>query len=104
MSLLYKPLEDITAAAVQGLIDNQVGESLYIEYKTEVFDKRDDKKRLQFLGSISALANAAGGDLLVGVKANNGLPVDMPGLDPADIDSEVLRIRPGCRYKHGATS
>lgn len=44
MSLLYKPLESIRAADLQALIDNQVGESLYIEYKTEVFDKRVTKR------------------------------------------------------------
>jgi hypothetical protein len=92
MSLLYKPLESITAADLEALISNQVGENLYLEYKTEVFDKQNVKKRLQFLGSVSAFANAAGGDLLVGVKAKNGLPVDLSGLDPADIDSEMLRI------------
>jgi hypothetical protein len=58
-----------------------------------VFDKRDEKTRLQFLGSVSAFANEAGGDLLVDVKAEDGLPIDLPGLDPAEIDSEVLRIR-----------
>ena len=93
MSLLYKPLDSITPADLQALIDNQVRESLYIEYKTELFDKRDDKKRLQFLGSVSAFANAVGGDLLVGVKADNGLPVALPGLDPASVESELLRIR-----------
>jgi hypothetical protein len=93
MSLLYKPLESIAAADVQALIDNKVGESLYIEYKTEVFDKRDDKKRVQFLGSVSAFANAAGGDILIGVKADNGIPVELLGLDPSEVDSEILRIR-----------
>jgi hypothetical protein len=29
----------------------------------------------------------------VGVKAVNGLPVDLTGLDPADVDAETLRIR-----------
>ncbi len=83
MSLLYKPLESIAAADLQGLIDNQVRESLYIEYKTEPFDRRDDKKRVQFLGSISAFANAAGGDLLVGVKAR---APDFRRLSPVQAD------------------
>ena len=86
MSLLYKPLESIAAADLRALIDNEVGERLYIEYKTEVFDKRDDKKRVQFLGSVSAFANAAGGDILIGVKADNGLPIELPGLDPSKVD------------------
>jgi hypothetical protein len=93
MSLLYKPLESITDDDLQSLIDNQVRESLYIEYKTEVFEKRDEKKRLQFLGSVSGFANSAGGDILVGVKADNGLPLELTGLDPTDVDSEILRIR-----------
>ena len=93
MSLLYKPLELIAAADLQALIDNQVGESLYIEYKTEVFDKRDEKKRIQFLGSVSAFANAAGGDILIGVRADSGLPIELTGLDPTEVDSEILRIR-----------
>ena len=93
MSLLYKPLESITAADLQALIDNQVGESLYLEYKAEVFDKGDDKKKLQFLGSVPAFANAAGGDFLAGVKAENGLPVELPGLAPPEVDSERLRIK-----------
>jgi len=43
-SLLYKPLESVDASDLQALIDNQIGEGLYLEYKTEVFDKRDDKR------------------------------------------------------------
>jgi hypothetical protein len=33
MSLLYKPIESITAADLEALISNQVGENLYLEYK-----------------------------------------------------------------------
>ncbi len=93
VSLLYKPLDSITAADLQGLIDNQVPESPYIEYKLEVFDKRDDKKRLQFLGSISGFSNGVGGDLLIGVKAVNGIPVELVGLEQAEADGETLRIQ-----------
>ena len=93
MSLLYKPLERITHEDIQSLIDNQIRESQFIEYKTEVFDKRDEKKRIQFLGSISGFANSLGGDLLVGVKATGGIPVAIPGLDPQSVDQEMLRIR-----------
>ena len=93
MSLLYKPLVSITAADLRALVENQVPESLYIEYKQEVFDKRDEKKRLQFLGSISGFLNALGGDLLIGVKAENGIPVELIGLEPATADSEMLRIQ-----------
>ncbi len=92
MSLLYKQLESITPADLESLKTDQVGESQYLEYKTEVFDKRDEKKRLQFLGSLSGFANANGGDILVGVKATDGLPVDFPGLSASEVDSEILRI------------
>jgi hypothetical protein len=93
MSLLYRPLESITAADMQDLVGNAVRESLYIEYKAEIFDKRDKEKRLQFLGSVSAFANAAGGDLLIGVEAQNAVPIALPGLDPDVVDAELLRIK-----------
>ena len=47
----------------------------------------------EVLGSVSAFANAAGGDILIGVKADSGLPIELPGLDPGEVDSEMLRIR-----------
>ncbi len=93
MSLLYKPLDSITAADLQGLIDNQVPESLYIEYKLEVFDKPEEKKRLQFLGSISGFSNGVGGDLLIGVRAVDGIPVELVGLEQTEADGETLRIQ-----------
>jgi schlafen family protein len=92
VSLLYKPLESVTGADLQGLVDNQVAEGPQLEYKEEVFDKRDPKKRAQFLGSIAGFANASGGDLLVGVSAPDGLPRELTGLDPTVVDGEILRI------------
>jgi predicted HTH transcriptional regulator len=67
LSLLYKPLESITAEDLQGLIDNEMRESLLIEYKPDL-DQRDDEKTRQFLGSVSRFANASGGDLLFGIR------------------------------------
>ena len=93
VSLLYKPLDNITAADMEGLLDDHVPESLYIEYKLEVFDKRDEKKRLQFLGSISGFSNGVGGDLIIGMRAVNGIPEELVGLEQKEADGETLRIQ-----------
>jgi hypothetical protein len=48
---------------------------------------------MQFLGSIAGFANSMGGDLLIGMRAENGLPVAIPGLEDTAVDGEILRIR-----------
>src|SRR5262249_5126909 len=49
------------------------------------------KEAVQFLASVSAFANTAGGDLLIGVAAEDGVASGIPGIPLAEFDHDTLR-------------
>jgi hypothetical protein len=90
MSLLHVPLDQITAGHLQGLIDAGAPEALTIEYKQESYGNNGDA-HAEFLADISSFANTRGGDLILRVQAEKGIPVAFMPL-ALDIDGERLRL------------
>ena len=84
-------LEDVDREALQALIDNAVRESKTIEYKEKLPGKKDSDVG-PLLATVSSLANTDGGDLILGVKENAGLPVELPGIEIEDADREKVRL------------
>jgi hypothetical protein len=69
-----RPLEELTGDDIQSLIDRQIPEGPFVEYKL-TFDKTQTPR------STSAFANSyGGGTLILGVKEESRLPVDKPGI------------------------
>lgn len=100
---LNKPLREIIEADLQALIDAQVGERKTIEYKQSLprYDDKEKEKvngksvieeKKEFLADVSALANTAGGYLIFGVKEQDGLPVELCGVQTKNADAEKLRL------------
>ena len=84
-------IEEIDRAALDALIDNAEPEGKTIEYKQELPGKADgDIARL--IAAVTSFANTDGGDLLLGVKADKGVPEDLPGIEIEDLDGEKLRL------------
>jgi hypothetical protein len=50
------------------------------------------EEKIKFLAAASSLANTAGGDLLIGVPAKNGIPTAISGTRVLNIDAEKLRL------------
>jgi hypothetical protein len=87
---MHIPLEQIEEKHLQSLIETGAAESLWVEYKRDTYGGNDDA-RAEFLADISSFANTSGGDLLIGMEANQGVPIEVnPFTDPAD--SELLRL------------
>ena len=84
-------LENVDRDALQALIDNAVRESKTIEYKERMPGKKDSDV-VPLLATVSSLANTDGGDLVLGVKENGGLPVELPGMEIEDVDHEKVRL------------
>jgi predicted HTH transcriptional regulator len=73
MALSHIPFDEISEAHIDELIESERAESFYIEYKRESYGG-SEKDHTEFLADISSFANAAGGDLLIGIKAVDGVP------------------------------
>jgi hypothetical protein len=88
--MIPKPAHQITLSDLQALVGN-VPEGKTIEYKLEMPAKSRDEVA-KFLAAVSSLANTAGGDLLIGVDATDGVPVAVIGVAFGNLDDEKLRL------------
>ncbi len=90
MALLHIPLPRIDEATLQSLIRARVSESRSIEYKRDTYgNARDDYA--EFLADISSFANTAGGDVVIGVTATDGIPTAIAPFQ-GSTDAEILRL------------
>src|SRR5437868_6558077 len=89
--MIDKPLHDITYADIERLVREQWPESKTIDYKRDVYGNRDEDKK-ELLKDVSSFANTQGGDILIGVDENQGLPTAIPGVTIVDVDKEKLRL------------
>jgi len=91
LSLENIPLEKITENDLQTLITNKVQEGRCIEYKENRPAIKDDEKK-KFLIQVASFANAAGGDLIYGIREENHVPSVVSGFEIENTDTEKLRL------------
>jgi len=89
--MIHKPLEEISTEDIDSLLENEHAESRTIEYKL-LLHGNSDKDKKEFLADVSSFANASGGEILYGIKEENGMPTEIPGLQIDNLDSEKLRL------------
>ncbi|WP_193241806.1 AlbA family DNA-binding domain-containing protein [Streptomyces phaeolivaceus] len=100
-------LDAVSHAQVAALKTNAVSESYDLEFKGELYGGNDKAKR-DLAGDVAALANTAGGVLLLGVAEDDqARAAELPGV--ALSDSEVLRYRntsrcPQTRHRGAGTA
>lgn len=85
--MLLKNLSDVSLQDVQTLCDNHVLESRLLDFK-EMMVGGGDKDKREFLADVCAFANASGGDLVLGVKEEDGTAKEVCGIDVANPDEE----------------
>jgi hypothetical protein len=104
--MIDKPIDQITAADIEALIEQQVRESRSLDYKHSI-SVDTDKAKQDFCKDIAAFANTIGGDILVGIREKttedskqSGLPDAIVGMhDGFSIDrysrqlTEIVRHR-----------
>ena len=90
MTLRHLSLEQIDQVQLQQLIDGRASESRDIEYKRESYGNAD-RDHGEFLADISSFANTTGGDIILGMSAEAGIPTAFSPLG-IDADAEVLRL------------
>ena len=83
MEIIYKSIEEIALSDLNELIENQVTENQYIDYKECPYGNNKE-----LLNDISSFANANGGLILIGLEEeldaegkNTGIPKALIGID-----------------------
>lgn len=75
---------------IRQLHDNQVPESMVLDYKRDCYGQSDHRELLK---DISSFANTRGGHIIIGVEEEQGVPKTLVGVDPSlDLDAEVQRM------------
>jgi hypothetical protein len=90
MTLRRIPLEAIEQSDLQRLIEEQVAEKRDIDYKRDTYGNRDQDYG-EFLADISSFANTAGGEIVIGMTEQAGVPTGFSPLQ-IDADAEILRL------------
>ena len=91
MPLANASLEDVTEGTLFALVAASAREDKTLEFKRDAYGGNDDA-RAEFLADVSALANTAGGDLVIGMEEADGAATSLVGL-AGDADAEILRLQ-----------
>lgn len=91
MSLQHLNIDAVSESDLNRLVTDGVSESKILEYKEALVVVTDDQKR-EFLSDVTALANTDGGELILGMKENDGVAVELVGLKNLIPDEAIGRI------------
>lgn len=87
-NLFAKPVEEITQDELQLLLEKEVAEGYFIEYK------RDIPAAKVIAKGVSSLANTYGGWFILGVRTNDdNVPVDICGIERAAHGDPLAKVR-----------
>ena len=89
--MIPAPIEEVDVDALRAFIANGVREGKTIEYK-HAMPGTAESNVVPFLATVSSFANTAGGDLLLGIDAVDGVPTALPGIEIDNLDQETLRL------------
>ena len=90
MPITRPDFENLCEADLQTLLDNEAPEGIHIEYKRELYGGTDSEKK-EILKDVSSFANTAGGHIVIGIAATDGVPTELRGLAVGNLDSEQQR-------------
>src|SRR5262245_62704269 len=77
-----------TKEDLQQLVDEEIQESLTLDYKASPALARDDKSRDELCKDVSAFANSAGGQIIYGIAEKDGKPAKVD--DGSDLSREWI--------------
>lgn len=73
------------------LVADGIPEGRQLEFKRDHYGRRDEDRR-EFAADISAMANAFGGYIAIGIDERNGIAADICGVTAADPDALVRAV------------
>src|SRR5437868_6490761 len=94
--LHLKHLEDITEADLQALTSIPVREGQLIDYKRDI-NLTIPKAKTELVRDVSSFANASGGDIVIGMTEDDGVPKELIGIKTTDFEALEQQILQVCR-------
>ncbi|MBV5266469.1 ATP-binding protein [Pinisolibacter sp. B13] len=94
--MFAKEFDEISLRDIQALVDEGIPEGRQLEFKRDHYGRKDDDRR-EFAADVSAIANARGGYLLIGVDERNGIASSVCGVEAPDPDGLVRAISEAIR-------
>ena len=91
MILESKPIDELDENDLLQLIEQGTPEKKTVEYKRDAIGGSDSDTK-EFLADVSSLANASGGHLIIGIDEEEGVPIELCGIEIANVDAEILRL------------
>lgn len=87
---LFQDLTEYTPSDIQSLIDNNVEESLYLDFKESRALDKSDKKKEEIAKDVSAFANSDGGIIVYGITESNHCAGSLSYVDGETFTKEWL--------------
>lgn len=91
MYISLSEIKSLNIDIIKRLVDNKIPEGKLIDYKESLSVSTVEEKK-EFLADISSFANAEGGNLIYGVREEDGIPTEICGFNVDSIDSEKLKL------------
>lgn len=94
--MFAKEFDDIDLADLQALVDGGIPEGRRLEFKRDHYGRKEEHRR-EFVADVSAMANAHGGYLLIGLDEQNGIAANVCGVEESDPDGLVRAVSDAIR-------
>lgn len=92
MSLIWKSIESLSKDDLEEAIRNGLSERQRLEYKLGLPGDSDGDKK-EFLADVSSFANSSGGRIFYGIRADDGVPIEITGIDGSVNERDSLRLQ-----------
>jgi hypothetical protein len=96
--MLLGSVDELSPDDLERLVQDRVSEGKTMEFK-QVLDLNDVGHRRTLIGEVVSFANAGGGDIVLGVKEEDGVAIDVLGMDIDNTDKTGGRITHILRQK-----
>jgi len=89
--MIEKPLEQIAEVDLQALVAQQRAEGRRLDYKLELPGGGNEAIK-EFLADVTSFSNTDGGDLILGIRDEDGTAAEVVGVPSDGLDNEITRI------------
>jgi hypothetical protein len=89
--MIEKSLDQVNVADLHALVGQQRAEGRRLDYKLELPGGGAEATK-EFLADVTSFSNTDGGDLIIGIRDEDGTAAELVGIPSDGLDNEITRI------------